>query len=306
MALKVVTWNIAGSSVSCQAPSGFVTRDKLTFVVAEVLRWGADLVTLQECVSSNSLAGLDVKYVLVGAEWVDVQRSYVHLYARKGLGAEMVPKRGRWPGVLARLVVDAEALDVAAVHLEPGPQGAEERKRQLSAISLEVKGSAAVVLGDFNIRLEEEDALLECVAGRNASYNGFSWDPRVARYEQEVGARKGVGFAFDRIFFRGACWVECFLVGRGRHYSQGHGFHISDHFGLLGFVDVSGFFARRARGLDRRLRSSAEPSISGGRSLAADVGEVEAQGGVAQGSAFREPAGGSPTGVALRRYLGVL
>ena len=166
MALKVVTWNIAGSSVSCQAPSGFVIRDKLAFVVAEVLRWGADLVTLQECVSSNPLAGLDVKYVLVGAEWVDVQRSYVHLYARKGLGAEMVPKRGRWPGVLARLVVDGEALDVAAVHLEPGPQGAEERKRQLSAISLEVKGSAAVVLGDFNIRLEEEDALLECVAGR--------------------------------------------------------------------------------------------------------------------------------------------
>ena len=73
--------------------------------------------------------GLESCYLLLGAERVAVQGAYVHLYVRKGLDAELRTKRGRWPGVLVRLVVDAVAVDVAAVHLEPGPQGADERKR---------------------------------------------------------------------------------------------------------------------------------------------------------------------------------
>ena len=110
--------------------------------------------------------------------------------------------------------MDAVAVDVAAVHLEPGPQGADERKKQLSAVSSDAGSPAMIVLGDFNIRLEEEDPLLECTGCRNASYSGFSWDPRVVRYDEDIAARKVVGYAFDRMFFRGACWIECLLVGR--------------------------------------------------------------------------------------------
>jgi len=266
MALKVLTWNIAGATTSRQAPPSFTPLDKLSLIVSELLgRWLPDVFALQECTMEGALPGLGDVYKLVGAAYIKVQRGYLHLYAKRDLGMELVGKRGQWPGVLGHVRVEGVLVEIAAVHLQPGQSGAEERKRQLTAVAAERSGAAMVILGDLNVRTEEEGALLKCTGCRNAFYSGSSWDPRVVQYDGELRTYRGPGHAFDRIFFSGACWAEGFLVGRGRHFSEGCGFYVSDHFGLMCVLDVAAVY--------RRGRGGARPVAKvGGQGLGEDEG----------------------------------
>ena len=70
---------------------------------------------------------------------------------------------------------------------------------------------------------------------------GHSWNPRRNRYERRANAaapQHFMSYAFDRIFYAGAVSAQAFLVGYGRLFSEGLGFCLSDHFGVLGLVDV--------------------------------------------------------------------
>ena len=114
--MKLLTWNVAGASVSRQAPELFEPLDKLPLVKHEIVdRWAPDIFTLQECVTAEALPGFAEEYNLVGAEYVEVQRAYVHLYAKKALDIVQQEKLKQWPGVLAALSVGDEELVLAAV-----------------------------------------------------------------------------------------------------------------------------------------------------------------------------------------------
>ena len=87
--LKLLTWNIAGKEVSAQAPGEgrWSLKDNLAAVEAEVLRWDADVIALQECPSSCGLQRLVPQEGAV-FDLVGVAKShcgYVHVYARKSL-----------------------------------------------------------------------------------------------------------------------------------------------------------------------------------------------------------------------------
>ena len=216
--LKLLTWNLAGKSVSREAPDSFTFADKLSIVVSEIARWSPDIFTLQECVSEDPVAGLGDAYELVGVAWAEVQQGYVHLYSRPVLSMRKVPAPGSWPGVMGKMTLCDVDVDLAAVHLAPGAGGVGERKRQLEAVARDSSSAALVVLGDFNMRFVEESALLEATGCRNASYAGFSWDPARAKYYENLKMCATQGDAYDRVFFKGACWAESFLVGKGRFF----------------------------------------------------------------------------------------
>ena len=113
--------------------------------------------------------------------------------------------------------------------------------------------------------------LLQKTGCRNAFYSGASWDPKVVQYDENLKSYRQPGHAFDRIFFRGACWVECCLVGRGRHFSEGCGFYVSDHFAVMGVLDVSDVYERMSGG--RRKRALRETVVKSAEAKDGCAGE---------------------------------
>ena len=100
--MRVLTWNISTApgcrNKSAKAPESWTEEGNLERIEQEVLRWGADVVALQECPSERPLKQLVTKYVLVGAH--DAHAGYVHLYARRGV--ELQAETGvPGPGVVA-------------------------------------------------------------------------------------------------------------------------------------------------------------------------------------------------------------
>ena len=260
--LKLLTWNLAGRSVSREAPDSFTFADKLSVVVSEIARWSPDIFTLQECVSKDPVVGVGDAYELVGVAWAEAQQGYVHLYSRRGLFLKRASTLGGWPGVMGKMTLCDVDVDVAAVHLAPGPGGVSERKRQLEAVARDSSGEALVVLGDFNVRFVEESALLDVTGCRNASYAGFSWDPAKAKYYENLKLCGSPGDAYDRVFFKGACWAESFLVAKGRFFSEGCGFYMSDHFGVMAVLDVDRMYSRTERSRAPELQEERQGSQS--------------------------------------------
>jgi hypothetical protein len=249
--LRILSWNISGKTTSARAPKSFGLPDKNAAVQLEVAsRWKPDILTLQECVGPDSLPGLLDAYVFVGAARAE-HCGYIHLYVRKGLAAEVLPTPSDCPAVLARITVcKGSVLDVAAVHLMPGPSAKEHRKSQVRAALQGLRPGSQVVLGDMNVRPEELQELLAMGSFRDAEYAGRSWHPAKNRYDVagQADLYRGPGFAFDRVFFAGALHAETFLVGQGRVYSEGVHFSLSDHFAVLGLLDVHACHGAASRG----------------------------------------------------------
>ena len=98
---------------------------------------------------------------------------------------------------------------------------------------------ALVLLGDLNVREEEMGAVRETRGFSEAVYKGKSWDPSRNKFDAELKLRKDVaGHAFDRILFAGGVFVQAYMVGVGRLFSDGVPFCLSDHYGLVGLMDV--------------------------------------------------------------------
>ena len=238
--LKVLTWNIAGASKSGSAPESFSMEDKMAAVQQEIVgRWLPDIVALQECVNEFALAGMLNVYDFLGAAAVDdVHRScgFVHVYVRRGVQASRLKTPQGVPAVLVRIKVGKESVNVAAVHLMPGPSGAKRRLAQMKAVAQPFQPSGVhLVVGDMNVRQEEMEELLKVGSFRDAAYEGRSFYPAQSRYDlvklPEIG--QGVGYAFDRVLHSSGLHAEAFLVGKPRVFSEGIKFSLSDHSGLL-------------------------------------------------------------------------
>ena len=89
---------------------------------------------------------------------------------------------------------------------------------------------------------------------------GKSWDPRRNAFYADSKVQKDVdGLAFDRILYVGGVFVQSYLVGVARLFSDAVPFCLSDHYGLLGVMDVHeshGAVGARAEGSRRRLAVS--------------------------------------------------
>ena len=97
-----------------------------------------------------------------------------------------------------------------------------------------------VVLGDLNMREEEVGEMCDACGVADVPYDRTSWNPVVNRYHgQAVRAGPGAqGHRFDRVCFGGDAYPAVCLVGQSCFFSDGAEFHLSDHFGVLGLVDV--------------------------------------------------------------------
>ena len=58
------------------------------------------------------------------------------------------------------------------------------------------------------------------------------------RFFEDLKEFRGIGQRFDRVFFSGAVTAYACLVGQCRFFCDGAEFFLSDHFAVLGFLDV--------------------------------------------------------------------
>jgi len=239
--LRVLTWNIAsaGSPGKSEASPKFWTKaDNLQTIQAELLRWDADLLSLQECPRGETLPELRRCYDLVGA--ADAHAGEVRLYAKKGISIQRTDARAA-PLVSADFTHAGLSARVIAAHLAPSAAGAKER---LDAVASAVNSAGAgaadafILVGDLNVGSDEEcQAWCRTHHLHDAVYASKSWCPKYNRYYRKSDYN-GPGINFDRFLWRGAAWATSVLVGKGRIWSEGVDFCLSDHYAVLTHVDV--------------------------------------------------------------------
>ena len=235
--MRLLTWNVAGKMTSASGPEWWRPNDKVAVMRGDLARWAPDVVALQECPEEGHWEGLSVDYTLVGAARVreDARDAgFVHLYVKRGLRAERV-SGGGWPGVIAEVQVQGEVVKIVAAHLVHGPGAGAARLRQARTMFDLSGGGNVLLMGDLNVREDEMEGMLEVGPFKEAAYMGRSWDP--ARNKFHAG-NDASGQAFDRIVYRGNIYVQSFLVNGARQFYDGKGFCMSDHYGVLGFMDV--------------------------------------------------------------------
>ena len=66
------------------------------------------------------------------------------------------------------------------------------------------------------------------------------------RFDQRL-PKGGFGPRYDRVLFGDRVWAESHLVGNGPVCVDGSEFHLSDHSGLLAYVDVCDAYASTAK-----------------------------------------------------------
>ena len=175
---------------------------------------------------------------LVGAVEGHPAGCFVQLYGRRDLGFVRVTLPQGCPAVMGRCTVQGTVVTFVAAHLFPHLENAEERSKQVRQICSARSRGAFVLMGDLNVRRDEVGPLCEGHGLRDMPYSGSSWSPVINRFYENLQSYRRLGEAFDRIWSAGEVWVEGHMVGACRTYCSGESFFLSDHFGLLGFMDV--------------------------------------------------------------------
>ena len=262
---RVATWNIAGGHRSAQAPEAFSAEDQRAAVMGEILRWSrsfaCDVVALQECESVGAYEELLGSYELVGSARSVATRGYVHLYMRRGVKCERLELDGSDPCVASRFDLGsggapAHTLVVAAVHLPVGDR-AGTRQRILERVVAKAGGCGEKVLlvGDMNAKDDEIAPLCREMRLQEAAYSGASWGVKGNAFYKD-SAYTGPGLRKDRVLFGRKLWAEAHVVGQGKLFFDGSEFCLSDHFGVMAYVDVADLYASRAKqdGVAARVR----------------------------------------------------
>lgn len=200
-------------------------------------------------------------YVFVGS--AKSHCGYVHLYLKRQAAIRCWTQLAvKGPAVAAQVSICDHAdcsrstcthrlkhLLVVSVHLHFGYEFANYRTRenQISQVlqdaaaglcKLKTAVSSTVLLGDFNIRQEEESTMLKLVQGAmgkkhkafSADYSGQSWAPMQNRFK--AGGPRVPGFAFDRVFYHGDAYAASCLVEHARVHAFTSRFALSDHYAV--------------------------------------------------------------------------
>jgi ATP-dependent DNA helicase PIF1 len=260
--LRALTWNIAGEDLPCTAPASWSVEDKMFALRAEIARHCPDVLALQEAAGFGASRAAPPEFDLVGVSASHC--GFVQLYCRRGMGMQSVQLPRDVPAVAGRCVVIGVEVLFVAVHLAPQQTGEEARAEQLRRILAACPHKAVVVLGDFNVRKKEAEELCEEHGLRDMPYSGNSWAPKKNLFYENQREVRDFGACFDRIWCVGPLWAEGHMIGACRVYCAGKGFFLSDHFGLLGLVDVHAAYgtagggdsevARRRRGALGNMR----------------------------------------------------
>ena len=259
--LKIATWNIAGGHRSAQAPLSFNALDQRARLCSELQRWqhafdGCDIYCLQECESEEPFQELLEAHDFVGAQSADQNRGFVQMYVRRGLSWRRLGAAEADPCVIAcmdlsSLESELKSLVVMGVHLPVGDRLCARRDIVKRAHGVVVAddaslGSKVVIVGDLNAKDDEVHDFCESMKIAEAKYMGASWGaPGNCFYADMV--MRGFGLRKDRVLFGRDVWAEAHLVGQRRQFFEGKEFCLSDHFGLMAYVDVSGVYARRGK-----------------------------------------------------------
>ncbi len=227
--LEVLSWNVSGGDVSCQAPVEFAARDKEGALQQEILRWEPGVVVLQEAAGSAGLPLLTQEcYVLMGA--CAGPAGHVQLYLHKRLCAR---RQGRACAVVASgAAVGVElsfgdiALRVVGVHLPAEEASAPARARffrDLFSQAPRGAGAALLVVGDLNCGPDELRRYCEQFGAVEVGYHGHSWDMQKNKYHAE---HKALGASapqrsFDGMLLAGPVHGRAELAGVGRVYFAG-------------------------------------------------------------------------------------
>ena len=249
--LKAVTWNISGGQKSAQAPDSWLLADQGNEVVKEILRWGGDVVALQEVMSEQPMERLLTTYNHVGSS--GSHRGFVHLYTSKEIVFSDV--RCDRPGVvLCKLqwACDGDdakrSMTVSAVHLLPGlaPIAVRSRSNALSEISQLSDNRGLLILGDMNCKDDEAAQVCRTCNLKEACYAGSSWGSRGNRFHAHI-EYEGFGLRYDRMFMSGSVWAETFVAGNRKTFFEGWEFCLSDHHPVIGFFECCQVFQESGR-----------------------------------------------------------
>jgi len=261
--LGVASWNIAGGHKSVQAPKGYGAEDQRARQMAEILRWersfGADVVALQECEEATAYRELQRRYELVGTAEAVANRGFVHVYVRRrdDIEFERLDVGAAAPCVAVRIDFGSEggarqSLVLVAVHLPAGD--AVDGRRQILKRVLEKLGARGrervLLVGDMNVNKDAEAIqLCDDLQLKEERYEGFSWGVPGNRFYADMTSG-GRGLRKDRVLFGEMVWAKAHLVGQCEHFFDGSKFHLSDHFGVMAYVDVSPVYASITRKQD--------------------------------------------------------
>ena len=271
--LKILTWNIAGRDLSNSAPKSWSFRDKLCALRREILRLQPDVLALQEVPGSGVCAAVPEGLVLIGAAEAHPSGCFAQLYCRPELDMRRVGLPQSTPAVSGRCTVNECEIMFVSAHLFPSRENDAERAREVRQIFSARVCDSLVLLGDLNVRPLEVKSLCDEHDLRAMPYSGCTWDPRVNKFYENLQDYRRNGEVFDQVLSSGCVWVEGHRVGNCYEYRAGKKFHLSDHFGLLGFVDVHAAYGtagggqshvaenRRAALGSRRTQSAAVENI---------------------------------------------
>jgi len=104
----------------------------------------------------------------------------------------------------------------------------------------------AMIVGDMNMKDDEVTDLCKSLRLRDARYVGVSFGAQGNRFDHRL-PKGGIGQRYDRVLFGERVWAESHLVGNGPVCSDGSEFHLSDHCGVLAYVDVCEAYASKAK-----------------------------------------------------------
>ena len=103
-------------------------------------------------------------------------------------------------------------------------------------------------MGDLNVRREEVAPLCEEHGLRAMALGAATWNARVNKFYEDQQNRRDTQ-EFDQILSSGSVWVEGHVVCACREYVAGRRFFLSDHFALLGLLDVHASFGSAGGGI---------------------------------------------------------
>lgn len=226
--MRLLTWNLAMMERSEDAPLQWGQADAEAVVRETILRLRPDVVCLQELpgvvpfvethdmIRANPRSHSGNLAVLVTHQLMSTEPSF-----------STVTRTG--------IVVNFShlALTVANVHLAPGKGGAEQRRHQLSVVLDAAENKDVVVIGDTNLRVDEEHAIASL--GLTAELPPQpTWDGYRNRFRGDQGRFRAY---FTRALATSGVTITSQEVIDDPTEVHDHYFHVSDHFPLL--IDVS-------------------------------------------------------------------
>ncbi len=238
-AVRLLTWNIAGRDVAHACPKSRNVRDKLLAMKREILRLKPDVLALQECPGGGRCEAVPEDMDLVGVVEAHPEDCYVQLYVRSPLAMQRVALHRDVPAVAGICKVKDTPVCFVSAHLHPHAEHAAKRAEQLQDIlSACGSGKSIVLMGDMNVQRAEVPDLCDAHALTAMRYANCSWDPRRNKFYANLKNYRGEGKVYDQIWSLGPVWVEGHMVGMCKEYRAGERFFLSDHFALLGLLDV--------------------------------------------------------------------